>query len=307
MTEALLAHDLPPDPLPPGDEGDEPARSPRREAWRRFRRNWMAMIGLVVIAIMVLIAIFAPLIRQNITHWYPTVGGADNLARPSGEHWFGTDQTGRDIFTRIMYGARISMRIGFISAGLATLIGVVLGGYSAYYGGKLDTVLMRITDIFLGLPYIILAIVLAVALGQSETTLILVFSFLGWMGVARIFRSSVFQVKEREFIEAARASGCSDTRILWRHVFPNAIQPVIAYAATFVGTAVLSEAALSFLGVGAVDPTPAWGLMVSQAKSTMEQAPHTVLFPGLAIFLMVSAFVFVGDGLRDALDTRGSR
>lgn len=288
-------------------EGDAPARSPRREAWRRFRRNRLAMAGLVIIFFLVLMAWFAPVIRTQITHQDPTIGGIDSFQRPSKAHWFGTDNTGRDIFTRIVYGSRISLRVGFISAGIATVIGVILGAYAAYYGGILDTLLMRITEMFLALPYIILAVVLVLALGRSESTIIAVLGFLGWMGVARIFRSSMLQLKEREFVEAARAMGCSSNRIIWRHLVPNAIQPVIAYATTFVGTAVLSEAALSFLGVGALDPTPAWGLMIDQSRGFLESAPYTVFFPGAAIFLLVAAFVFVGDGLNDALNPRSAK
>lgn len=288
-------------------EGDAPDRSPRKEAWRRFRRNRLALVGLVIVVILTLMAIFAPVIRTQISHQDPYIGSIDSYLSPSRTHWLGTDQTGRDIFIRVVYGARISLRVGVISAGIATLIGVVLGAYAAFYGGLVDGILMRFTDIFLSLPYIILAIVLVLALGRSESTIIAVLGFLGWMGIARVFRSSMLQIKEREFVEAARAMGCRNNRIIWRHLVPNAIQPVIAYAATFVGTAVLAEAALSFLSVGAQDPTPAWGLMVDQAKGALASHPHQLLFPGIAIFLMVSAFVFLGDGLRDALDPRTNR
>ncbi len=289
------------------DDGSAPARSLKREAWRRFRRNRLALVGLFIIVLLVLIAVFAPVIRTQISHQDPYTGSADSFLTPNKTHWFGTDRTGRDIFIRVVYGARISLRVGIISAAIATIIGVVLGAYAAFFGGFIDGLLMRFTDIFLSLPYIILAVVLVLALGRSETTIIAVLGFLGWMGIARVFRSSMLQVKEREFSEAARAMGCQNNRIIWRHLVPNAIQPVIAYAATFVGTAVLSEAALSFLGVGAQDPTPAWGLMVDQAKGSLSTHPHELVFPGIAIFLMVSAFVFVGDGLRDALDPRTNR
>ena len=288
-------------------EGDPPPRSPRREAWRRFRRNWLAMVGLFIVVLLVLTAVGAPVIRTQISHQDPYSGSIDSFLSPNKTHWFGTDNTGRDIFIRVVYGARISLRVGIISALIATFIGVIFGAYAAFYGGLIDSVLMRFTDIFLSLPYVILAVVLVLALGRGEFTIIAVLGFLGWMGIARVFRSSMLQVKEREFVEAARAMGCNDTRIIWRHLVPNAIQPVIAYAATFVGTAVLSEAALSFLGVGAQDPTPAWGLMVDQAKGALANHPHQLLFPGLAIFFMVSAFVFLGDGLRDALDPRATR
>ncbi|MGI8755290.1 MAG: ABC transporter permease [Acidimicrobiales bacterium] len=293
--------------LPPSGDGSAPSRSLRREAWRRFRRNRLAMVGLVIIVLLVAAAALAPVIRSQVSHQDPYSGSIDSFVSPNKTHWFGTDRTGRDIFIRVVYGSRISLRVGILSAAIATVIGVILGAYAAFYGGFVDGLLMRFTDIFLSLPYIILAVVLVLALGRSETTIIAVLGFLGWMGIARIFRSSMLQLKEREFAEAARAMGCRNNRIIWRHLVPNAIQPVIAYAATFVGTAVLSEAALSFLGVGAQDPTPAWGLMVDQAKGSLSTHPHELLFPGIAIFLMVSAFVFVGDGLRDAFDPRVSR
>jgi ABC-type dipeptide/oligopeptide/nickel transport system permease subunit len=270
------------------------------QAWKRFRRNRLALVGLTIVLFMVLAAILAPLI----TFHDPKKGGLDSFASPNGEHWFGTDSIGRDIYTRGVYGARISLRVGIFSALIATSIGVLAGVTAAYYGGWIESLVMRLTDIFLALPYIILAIVLVLAVGRSEASIIYVLGFLGWMPIARIFRSSVLQMKQREFIEAARAMGCRDRRIIWRHLVPNAIQPVIAYAATFVGTAVLAEAALSFLNVGAVDPTPSWGLMISQARGDFDVHPQTLFFPGAAIFLMVVAFVFLGDGLRDALDPK---
>lgn len=284
--------------------GEAPPASPGRDAWKRFRRNRLAMVGLVLIILLVLCALGANLIQRGLTHQDPTIGSINDFEAPSTAHYFGTDNTGRDIFTRVMFGARISLRVGFLSALVATVIGVIAGAIAGFYGKWVDTLLMRTTDMFLALPYIILAVVLVVVLGRSEATVIGVIGFLGWMGTARIFRSSVLQVKEREFIEAARAMGCKDRRIIWHHVVPNAIQPVIAYSATFIGTAVLAEAALSFLNVGAEDPTPAWGLMVYQAKGFLPQHPHQLFFPGLFILIMVAAFLFVGDGLRDALDPR---
>jgi peptide/nickel transport system permease protein len=285
-------------------DGEAPATSPRGDAWRRFRRNKLALVGLGIIGVLVFAAIFAPLIT-----FYPyDQGGRElTLQPPSKAHWFGTDNTGRDVYTRVVYGARVSLKIGVFSALLATSIGVIFGAFAGFSGRWIDSLLMRFTDILLALPYIIIAIVLVLAVGQGENNIIIVLGFLGWMGVARLIRSSVIQVKSSDFVDASRAMGCSNRRILWRHVVPNAIQPVIAYSATLVGTAVLSEAALSFLGIGAIDPSPAWGLQIQAAKANIDYGQHTLLFPGLAIFLTVIAFVLVGDGLRDAFDPKLKR
>lgn len=272
----------------------------RGEIWRRFRRNKLAMAGLVVIGLMVFCAIFAPLV----TSYSPTELGDASRAKPSGEHWFGTDVLGRDMFTRIIYGARVSLRIGIIAVLGASALGILVGALTGYYGGKLDTLLMRTTDIFLSFPYILAAIVIITVIGRGEGSVVAVLALLGWMPIARLFRASVLQVKQSEYVEAARAVGCRDLRIIVRHILPNAIQPVIVYATILVGTAVITEAALSFLGAGVVEPTPAWGLMVNQGRSYLFTSPHLLFFPAGAILVTVMAFVFVGDGLRDALDPR---
>jgi peptide/nickel transport system permease protein len=277
-----------------------PEVAQRTEIWRRFRKNKLAMAGLVIVVLEVLVAIFAPVITFID---YKSIA-FDGKLPPSVHHWFGTDAIGRDVYTRVVYGSRISLQVGLASVTLALVLGLTAGAIAGYYGGKLDGVLMRITDVFLAFPYILAAIVLITVIGRSLWTVIVVLGALGWMPFARLFRSSILQIKELEYIEAARASGCSDWRIITRHILPNAIQPIIVYATIFVGTAVLSEAALSFLGVGVVEPTPAWGLMVSQGRSYLFTAPGLLFFPGAAIFITVMAFVFMGDGLRDALDPR---
>jgi ABC-type dipeptide/oligopeptide/nickel transport system permease subunit len=275
-------------------------RGERGDVWRRFRKNKLAVAGLVVVVLMILAAVFAPMI----TRYSPTALGHASRAKPSLKHWFGTDVLGRDLFSRVVYGARVSLTIGIVSVAFASLIGLVVGAVTGFYGGKLDGLLMRTTDIFLSFPYILAAIVIITVIGRGERSVILVLAFLGWMPIARLFRASVLQAKQSEYVEAARAVGASDWRIITRHILPNAVQPVIVYATIFVGTAVLTEAALSFLGVGVPEPTPAWGLMVNQGRSYLFTSPHLLFFPGAAIFVTVMAFVFVGDGLRDALDPR---
>lgn len=276
-------------------------RSQRSDVWRRFRQNKMAMIGLTFLAVLVLVAIFAPLIAPF--DFDERTPGA-NREGPSAEHWFGTDRVGFDVFSRVVYGARISLRVGFLATGMAIVIGVLLGATAGFLGGKIDTLIMRFTDIFLAIPYIILAVAVATIFGQSVNSVILVLGLTGWLGICRIVRASFLALNRLEYIEAARSLGFSRRRIVFRHMLPNALQPVIVYATVAVGSVILSEAALSFLGVGPVHPTPAWGLMVADAKSTLSNAPHMLFFPGMAIFLTVLAFVFVGDGLRDALDPK---
>lgn len=272
----------------------------RGDVWRRFRRNRLAVAGLVAIGLMVFAAISAPLV----TFYSPRTLGSVSRAKPSLKHWFGTDVLGRDLYTRVIYGARVSLKIGVLAVLIASSIGIFIGAITGFYGGKLDGLLMRTTDVFLSFPYILAAIVIITVIGRGEGSVILVLGLLGWMSIARLFRASVLQAKQAEYIEAARAVGCSDFRLITRHILPNAIQPVIVYATIFVGTAVLSEAALSFLGAGVTEPTPAWGFMVAQGRSYLFTSPHLLFFPAAAILITVMAFVFVGDGLRDALDPR---
>jgi ABC-type dipeptide/oligopeptide/nickel transport system permease subunit len=277
------------------------ARPLRKDIWKRFRRNRAAVVGLAFILLLIVVAIFAPLI----TSYDYTALSSKSRAAPSTEHWFGTDRIGRDMFTRVVYGARISLRIGILATVLSISIGLVLGSIAGFFGGIIDTVVTRITDMFLAIPYIVLAIAIATLFGRSENSIILVLGLTGWLAITRIVRSSFLSLKELEYVEAATALGFSRARIMFRHILPNALQPIIVYGTIAVGSVILSEAALSFLGVGPQDPTPAWGLMVSNAgAAALATGPHMLFFPGAAIFLTVFAFVFVGDGLRDALDPK---
>ena len=277
------------------------ARPLRSDVWRRFRRNKLALFGLVLITILVLVAIFADFIAP-----YSFTDRAAGTFRqpPSSEHWFGTDAIGRDVFSRIVYGSRVSLRIGLTATFIALVIGLTLGAVAGYFGGALDSFIMRIVDIFLAIPYIVLAVAIATVAGRSENSVILVLGLTGWLGICRIVRASFLSLRELEYVEAAKALGYSRMRIMFRHILPNALQPIIVYGTIAIGSVILSEAALSFLQVGPVDPTPAWGLMVFDGKSSLSNAPHLLFFPGMAIFLTVLAFVFIGDGLRDALDPK---
>jgi peptide/nickel transport system permease protein len=285
------------------DIADIAARTTQRgDIWRRFKRNRLAIVGLVIIAIIALAAIFAELI----TTYKP--GQVDTDAanqRPfSPGHILGTDRVGRDLYTDVVFGARVSLRIGLIAGAIAATVGTIVGALAGFYGRWLDTSIMRVTDVLLSLPYLLIALSIIVVIGPGEGTVILVLGFLGWMPISRILRATFLQVKENEYVEAARALGLSNRRIIARHIVPNAIQPVIVYTTLFIGSAVLTEAALSFLGVGVQRPTPAWGLMVAEGRRSLATYPHMLFVPATALAVLVIAALFVGDGLRDALDPK---
>ncbi len=266
--------------------------------------NRLAIFGLVFIALLVLVALFAPLIA---TH---DVGVPDLLARykgPSAEHWLGTDATGRDIFSRVVYGARISLWVGLVVVSVSGVIGIIIGALSGFYGGWIDRVVSGyLFNVFLAFPGLLLAIAMVAFLGAGLNKLILALCVIGWVGYARVMRGQVLKVREYDFVQAARALGARDWRILLFHVLPNAVQPLIVQASLGMAGAVLSEASLSFLGLGVPPPAPSWGVMLEEARdlATLQRAPHAMLAPGLAIALTVLAFNFLGDGLREYLDPR---
>ncbi len=276
------------------------ARPLRADVWRRFRRNKLAVAGIAFIVLLILVAIFAPLVAP-----YSITERTGELRQPpSADHLFGTDRIGRDVFSRVVFGARVSLKVGILATIVSLIIGVAAGAAAGFLGGITETVVMRVTDIFLAIPYIILAVAIATVLGRGENTIIVVLGLTGWLAICRIVRSSFLSLRQLEYVEAATALGAGRLRIMFRHILPNALQPIIVYGTIAVGSAILAEAALSFLGVGAIPPTPAWGLMVDEGRGDLVNAPHLLYFPGGAIFLTVLAFQFVGDGLRDALDPR---
>jgi peptide/nickel transport system permease protein len=271
------------------------------------RMNRLSIIGLVIVIIFVLVAIFAPWIAH-----YDV--GATNLAMrympPSAAHWFGTDSTGRDIFSRVVFGARISLEVGVIVVVVSTIIGTLIGAVAGFYSGWVDSLLSGyIFNVFLAFPGLLLAIGLVAFLGAGLNKLIFALCIIGWVGYARLIRAQVLKVREYDFVQAARALGAGDFRILFVHILPNAIQPLIVQASLGMAGAVLSEASLSFLGLGVPPPAPSWGVMIEEARdlSTLQAAPHALIFPGIAIALTVLAFNFIGDGLREYLDPRQRR
>jgi peptide/nickel transport system permease protein len=266
--------------------------------------NRLTYFGLTVAAILILLAIFAPFIA---THDVTAQNLAMRYAAPSATHWFGTDALGRDVFSRVVFGARISLEVGIIVVAVSSVIGVTLGAIAGYYGGWLDKFMSGyVFNVFLAFPGLLLAIALVAFLGAGLGKLILALCIIGWVGYARVMRGQVLKVREYDFVNAAKALGASDFRILFVHILPNAIQPLIVQASLGMAGAVLSEASLSFLGLGIPPPAPSWGTMIEEARGldTLANAPHVLFFPGIAIALTVLAFNFIGDGLREYLDPK---
>ena len=278
------------------------------DAWKRLKRNKLAMAGLIWIIFMVLVALTADL-------WVPqTLGSptaidsatmtANSRLPPSMEHPFGTDTLGRDVLCRVVYGARISLAVGLLATAISTVIGLVMGALAAYYGGIWDTIIMRLADIFLAFPYTLFVIAMLAVIGPGIQNVFIAIGILGWPSIARVFRSAILSVKENDYVDAARAMGASDARIIARHIFPNSVASIIVYATMNIGGAILTESALSFLGMGVVPPDPSWGIMISDGETYLATQPWLMIMPGIAILTTVLAFTLLGDGLRDALDVK---
>lgn len=274
---------------------------PWKEAWLSFCQNRLALVGLGIVIFFIILAVLAPIIAP---YSFKEQVLADRLSAPSSKHWFGTDDFGRDIFSRIVYGARISLWVGFFSVLGSVVAGTFLGIVSGYYGRWVDTIISRIFDIMLAFPSILLAIAVVAILGPSLQNALIAIAVINIPNFGRLVRSKVLSVKQEEFIMAARAVGMKDARILFRHILPNSISPVIVQATLAIATAIIEAAALGFLGMGAQAPTPEWGKMLADSKNYITQAPWTLFFPGMAIMLTVLGFNLMGDGLRDVLDPK---
>ena len=269
---------------------------------RAAKHNLAATAAAVVIAVLIACAMFAPWIAPQDPAYLDL---SSRLLRPSAAHWFGTDELGRDILSRLIYGARISMLVGTCVVATSLALGLIFGSIAGYYGGFLDRLVnVIVMNAFLSFPGILLAIAFVAFLGPGLFNLVLALSIGGWVGYARLVRAQVLAVREREFVEAARALGASDLRIIVRHILPNIIQPLIVQAAIGMAGAILAEATMSFLGLGVPPPTASWGSMLNDGRSHLFDAPHLVLFPAAAVMLAVLSFNFIGDGLRDYLDPR---
>ncbi len=280
--------------------GTNPARR-GGVAWRQFRKNRLAVTGGVVVLLLALVALCAPLLAP----YDPAAYDVKRILLPPGpQHWLGTDQLGRDVLSRMLYGARISMAVGFVSVGIAVLLGTLIGTVAGYYGGRVDELLMRFVDLMLNFPRLFLLLTLIALLRPSIWVIMAVIGFTGWMGLARLVRGEILSLREREFVQGARALGAADARIMGKHILPNALVPVLVSATLGVAGAILTESGLSFLGLGVQPPTPSWGNILIDGKANIELAWWLSAFPGLAILVTVLAYNLLGEGLRDALDPR---
>ena len=274
-----------------------------RDAWRRLRKNRLAVLGLGVLCCLIVSALLTPWIA-------PYAYDAQNLdlgaTAPSAAHWLGTDIFGRDLLTQILYGARVSLAVGFIATSVALLIGVTWGAIAGYAGGRTDAVMMRVVDILYALPFMIFIVLLMVVFGRNLMLLFLAIGAVEWLTMARIMRAQVQSLRRQEFVEAAVSLGLPPGAIIRRHLLPNALGPIIVYTTLTIPSVMLLEAFLSFLGLGVQPPRTSWGLLIAYGAETMEEYPWLLIYPGLALALTLFSLNFLGDGLRDALDVRGS-
>ena len=280
-------------------EETAPNETVLHEIWVRFRRSKLGMVGAVGVILLTSIAVLAPLLAP----YNPLAVDLDSqFLPPCARHPFGTDLYGRDVMSRVLYGSRISLSIGLLPSLLSLIIGTTLGVLSGYYGKWIDTAIMRLADIVLAFPSMLLAMVIMYTLGASLVNIFIALSVVSWAGTARVVRAQTLSLKEQEFVQAAKAIGVGDLTIIRRHILPNCFAALVVILTMGIPSAIMSEAGLSFLGIGAQPPTPSWGLMITQSEEYLFTAPWNAVFPGLAILLTVLAFNFLGDGLRDALD-----
>jgi peptide/nickel transport system permease protein len=310
--------------IEPLEGGEIAARSPLQLFWRRLRQDKVALAALGFIGLLILVAIFAPLIVKLAGAPPPdqqSTSALDAFGSPTGPssaHWFGVDQLGRDVFSRVIYGARVSLEVAFISTGIAVVFGTIMGMAAGFYRGWIDTILSRTMDVLLAFPILLLGIGLASACALGTgclgglvkpglSTVIFVIALSSWPYIARIIRGQVLSLREKEFVEASRSLGASNNRIIFREILPNLVAPIIVYTTLIIPTNILFEAALSFLGVGVQPPTASWGQMIADATGIFDTAWWYMLFPGVALLLTVLAFNLVGDGLQDALNPKAGR
>ena len=269
--------------------------------WKRFTHNKLAVAGGIVVFLLFIVAIFAPVLAP----YDPNAINVHHILEPpTMTHPFGTDELGRDILSRVIYGSRISLSVGFVAVGISTMVGVVLGAFAGYYGGWVDRVIMRFVDIMLSIPTFFLLLAVIAFLEPNIWNIMIVIGLTSWMGVARLVRAEFLSLKEREFVLAARATGARDMRIIFRHILPNSLAPVLVSTILGIASAILVESALSFLGIGVQPPTPSWGNMLTAGKDNIEIAWWMSVFPGVAILITVLAYNLLGEGIRDAIDPR---
>jgi oligopeptide transport system permease protein len=278
-------------------------RSLGRDAWRRLLRNRAAVASIITLGIVTLLALVGPYLNPND---YFTLDWDHFLVPPTleGGHWFGTDEVGRDLFVRTLYGARVSLTVGLLATGVALVIGVLYGSIAGFVGGRVDSLMMRIVDIIYSLPFMFFVILLMVVFGNHIYLIFIAIGAVEWLTMARIVRGQTLSLKQQEFVEAARASGTTDFQIIARHIIPNVLGPVIVYVTLTIPQVILAESFLSFLGLGVQEPMTSWGVLIADGASTMETAPWVLIFPALFLAVTLFCFNFLGDGLRDALDPK---
>lgn len=283
----------------PDGSGKQHGASPWRLGLRRLRRNRLATAGGIFLGVLALLALLAPLIAP---YPYDHVNLPDALRPPSASHWLGTDSLGRDLLSRLLYGARVSLAVGLVATLVSLVIGVSYGATAGYVGGRTDGVMMRIVDVLYGLPFMFLVILMVMIAGRSIFNLFIALGAVQWLTMSRIVRGQVLSLKEREYVEAARALGATARTLIFRHIVPNLLGPIVIYATLNVPQVMLQEAFLSFLGLGVQDPMPSWGTLIAEGAKKMEVCPWLMVFPGIAFTLTLLSLNFLGDGLRDALD-----
>ena len=289
-------------PLQRTDASAESVYVARPSAWYRLQQNKLALVGLGIIVVMIILAIVGPMFSSY------TYAEQDLMAAnqgPSSAHWFGTDTLGRDLYTRVMYGARISLTIGFVAALINLVIGVIYGGVSGFFGGKVDRVMMGIVDILYGIPLLLYVILLMVVLEPGLTSIFIALGIAYWLTMARIVRSQIIKIKKEEYVIAAQSMGIPSWRILWRHILPNCAGPIIITMTLAIPEAIFTEAFLSFIGLGVSAPMASWGVLAAEGINSMRSYPFQLIFPALAISITMLGFAFFGDGLRYALDPKG--
>ncbi len=290
-------------------EGVRPEAAPKiekgtslwKDAWRRLRRNHLAVFGMCTLCVMIVLVIVGPWLSP---YSYETQDRDLGAVGPTVSHWFGTDTLGRDLFTRILYGGRISLMVGFAATAVSLSIGVLYGAIAGFARGRTDAVMMRIVDILYTMPFTVIVIILTVYIGKSIVLLFMAIGAVEWLTMARIVRGQVVSLREKEFIEAARIMGLSHGRIILRHLIPNALGPIIVYTTLTIPAVMLLEAFVSFLGLGVQAPMSSWGVLIQDGANTMEEYPWMLIFPSIALSLTLFSLNFLGDGLRDALDPR---
>lgn len=289
-------------PLQRTDASAESVYVARPSAWYRLQQNKLALVGLGIIVVMIILAIVGPMFSSY------TYAEQDLMAAnqgPSSAHWFGTDTLGRDLYTRVMYGARISLTIGFVAALINLVIGVIYGGVSGFFGGKVDRVMMGIVDILYGIPLLLYVILLMVVLEPGLTSIFIALGIAYWLTMARIVRSQIIKIKKEEYVIAAQSMGIPSWRILWRHILPNCAGPIIITMTLAIPEAIFTEAFLSFIGLGVSAPMASWGVLAAEGINSMRSYPFQLIFPALAISITMLGFAFFGDGLCNALDPKG--